>query len=132
MLNSLTADRAAALSTTLPADRFATPDAAHMHEPRGRYSGKAGLLARPRGTEEVATFVRAATEMRVPVVPYGGGTGLVGGQVAQDGPVPLILSLEQMTAIREVYPEENVLIADAGVILADIQTAAQTMGGLFH
>ncbi|WP_299655095.1 FAD-binding oxidoreductase [uncultured Tateyamaria sp.] len=131
MLNSLTADREEAIRITLPADRFAEADAAHLHEPRGRYSGQAGLLARPRSTEEVAALVRAASDMRVPIIPYGGGTGLVGGQVAEDGPVPLILSLEKMSGIRGVYPEENVLIADAGVILADVQAAAEQMDRLF-
>jgi len=131
MLKSLTTDRADALRATLPADRFAEADDAHLHEPRGRYAGQAGLLARPRDTDEVATLIRAAVEARVPVVPYGGGTGLVGGQVAEAGPIPLILSLEKMTAIRAVYPEENVLIAEAGVILADVQAAAEEVGRLF-
>lgn len=131
MLNSLTADRADALRATLPEDRFVIADAAHLQEARGRYKGKAGLLGLPRDTNEVATLVHAASDMRVPVVPYGGGTGLVGGQVAEDGPVPLILSLEKMARIRAIYPEENVLIADAGVILADVQAAAEQVDRLF-
>ncbi|KIC51153.1 FAD-binding oxidoreductase [Tateyamaria sp. ANG-S1] len=131
MLNSLTDERAEALRSCLPQDRFAAADDAHLREPRGRYAGQAGLLARPRSTEEVATLVRAASDMRVPVIPYGGGTGLVGGQVAEAGPIPLILSLEKMNAIRAVHPEENVLIADAGVILADVQAAAEQANRLF-
>ncbi|WP_299554209.1 FAD-binding oxidoreductase [uncultured Tateyamaria sp.] len=131
MLNSLTADRVEAMRATLPEDRFAAADAAHLQEPRGRYSGQAGLLALPRTTDDVATLVRKASDMRIPVVPYGGGTGLVGGQVVENGPVPLILSLEKMTDIRTVLPEENVLIADAGVILADIQSAAEKVDRLF-
>ena len=64
-------------------------------------------------------------------MPFGGGTGLVGGQVAEDGPKSLILSLEKMNAVREVYAEENVLIAEAGVILADVQAAADANNRLF-
>ncbi|WP_299293527.1 FAD-binding oxidoreductase [uncultured Tateyamaria sp.] len=131
MLNSLTSEREAALRATLPDDRFSKAEARHLEEPRGRYAGQAGLLAQPRSTEEVATLIRAAADARVPVVPYGGGTGLVGGQVAPDGPVPLILSLEKMNAIRAVHAEENVLIAEAGAILADVQAAAQDAGRLF-
>jgi FAD/FMN-containing dehydrogenase len=131
MLNSLTPELSTALKACLPANRFAIPDARYLDEPRGRYTGRAGLLARPRDTQEVATLIRAAAEARVPVIPYGGGTGLVGGQVAPDGPVPLILSLEKMAEIRAVYPEENVLVAEAGVILADVQTAAAEAGRLF-
>ena len=131
MLNSMTADRASAIRATLPANRFAEADDAHLQEPRGRYRGQAGLLALPRSTDEVAILIQSASELRVPVVPYGGGTGLVGGQVAEEGPVPLILSLEKITGIRAVYPEENVLIADAGVTLADVQAAAERENRLF-
>ncbi len=131
MLNSLTPARADALRSTLPADRFDAPQPHHLEEPRGRYAGQAGLIAYPRSTEEVAALVRAAASARVPVVPYGGGTGLVGGQVAPDGPVPLVLSLSRMTAIRAVHPEENVMVAEAGAILADVQAAAEAVGRLF-
>lgn len=131
MLNSLTADRADKIRAILPENRFAEADAAHLREPRGRYTGQAGLLALPRSTDEVAKLLSMASDMRVPVVPYGGGTGLVGGQVAGNGPIPLIISLEKMTAIRATYPEENVLIAEAGVILADVQAAAEQVDRLF-
>ncbi len=131
MLNSLTETVANTLRSVLPEDRFSQAQAAHLEEPRGRYAGRAGLLARPQSTQEVAALIRAARAARIPVVPYGGGTGLVGGQVAEDGPAPLILSLEKMSAIRAVYPEENVLVAEAGVILADVQAAASEAGRLF-
>lgn len=131
MLNSLTPERAQSLRATLPEDRFAAADAGHLQEPRGRYAGTAGLVARPRTTDEVATLIRAASEARVPVIPYGGGTGLVGGQLAADGPLPLVLSLERMNTVRAVYADENVLVAEAGVILADVQTAAAAVDRLF-
>lgn len=131
MLNSLTSDVEARLRATLPPNRFARAEARHLEEPRGRYAGQAGLVATPQSTDEVATLIRAANTERIGVVPYGGGTGLVGGQVAPDGPVPLILSLEKMSAIRAIYPQENVMIAEAGAILADVQTAADVAERLF-
>lgn len=131
MLNSLTPDRADALRAVLPEDRFSEAEAGQLQEPRGRYQGTAGLVARPRSTREVARLVCAAAEARVPVIPYGGGTGLVGGQLAPDGPLPLVLRLDRISAIRDVYPEENVLVAEAGVILADVQDAAARVRRLF-
>ena len=89
------------------------------------------MLAKPRNVEEVATLIRMAGDARVGVIPYGGGTGLVGGQVATDGVAPLILSLERMNKLRAVYADENVLVAEAGVILADVQKAAEEAGLLF-
>ena len=103
----------------------------YLEEPRHRFAGQAGLLAVPRSADEVATLVRLASDAGVGIVPYGGGTGLVGGQVMPDGPAPLLISLERMTAIRAVYPTENVLVAEAGAILADVQAAAEAADRLF-
>ena len=121
------------LSSGFPADMFARAEQSYLEEPRGRWQGARGFVARPRSTEEVSDLVKACNEAGVGIVPYGGGTGLVGGQIAPEGEpeTPLILSLERMTRVRAVYPQENVLIADAGVILANIQAAAAEVDRLF-
>jgi len=119
------------LKRDLPERIFRPPEPRYLEEPRGRWAGQAGVLALPESTEQVACLIRYAQAGKVAVVPYGGGTGLVGGQIYANGPAPLIISLERMTKIRAVYPSENVLIADAGTILADIQSAAQDQGRLF-
>lgn len=130
-LNPATPDFARTLADAMPEGTVDTAGARYLEEPRGRYVGQPCVLARPRTVEEVATLIRLAGKARVGVVPYGGGTGLVGGQVVPDGPAPLILSLERMTAIRDVLPEENVLVAEAGVILAEIQKVAEGVNRLF-
>lgn len=131
MLNAVTPDIETHMRAAVPQDRFATADARYLEEPRGRYAGQSGLLVHPRSTDEVARLIKAAEQAQVPVVPYGGGTGLVGGQVAPDGPRPLILSLERMNAVRSVLPDEGVIIAEAGAVLADVQAAAQSVDRLF-
>jgi FAD/FMN-containing dehydrogenase len=88
-------------------------------------------VALPRDTEQVATILRACAAARVGVVPLGGGTGLVAGQVATEGPAPILLSLERMSAIREVLADENVLVAEAGAILQNVQAAAEAAGRRF-
>lgn len=115
----------------LPAGVLRPVEPRYLEERRGIFRGQAGFVAAPRNVDEVAAVVRAANAARVGVVPYGGGTGLVGGQVLQDGPAPLVLSLERMTAIRAVYPEENVIVAEAGAVLADVQAAAERVDRLF-
>ncbi|MBO9473538.1 FAD-binding oxidoreductase [Shimia sp. R10_1] len=119
------------LAETLPSDTLRIPDARYLEEPRGRFFGAGGVLALPRSTEEVAAIVKACAKAKVPVVPYGGGTGLVGGQIKTEGPAPVVLSLERMNRIRAVYPLENALVADAGAILAEIQAAAEAEDRLF-
>ena len=123
----------ARLADRFAGDIFAPAEQRYREEPRGRWQGGDGFVARPRDTAEVAALVAACAEARVGLIPYGGGTGLVGGQIGPEGagPAPLILSLERMTEIRAVYPAENVLIAEAGAILASVQQAAGAAGRLF-
>lgn len=121
----------ALLRGALPEDAVGSSEPRYLEEPRGRYQGRETVVVRPRSTEEVATVVRLAGQARVGVVAYGGGTGLVGGQISTEGPLPVILSLERMAEVREVYPRENVLICDAGAVLADIQAAADAVDRLF-
>ncbi|MDO5371176.1 FAD-binding oxidoreductase, partial [Paracoccus sp. (in: a-proteobacteria)] len=103
----------------------------HLDEPRGYFAGRGGLLAAPRNVEEVAAVVRACAVARVAVLPRGGGTGLVAGSVMPQGPAPLVLSLERMTAIRNVWPDEDALVAEAGVTLQQVQEAAASVDRQF-
>ena len=68
---------------------------------------------------------------RVGIVPYSGGTGLVGGQVFGEGPLPVVLSFERMSRIRDLDLIDGVLTAEAGCVLADVQAAAREAGRLF-
>lgn len=122
---------ASRLRAVLPEDVFRSVEPRFLVEPRGRYAGTTGLLLSPHDVEQVSAIVRAASESQVAVVPYGGGTGLVGGQIVTEGPAPIILTLERMNKIRAVYPSENVLIAEAGMILAEVQEAAEAVDRLF-
>lgn len=130
-LNAADEAFATRLKSLLPKDVLRAPEARYGHDPRGRRKGQVGVLALPRDVQQVSVLVKAAAEARVPVLPYGGGTGLVWGQVAWDGPAPLVISLERMNAVRGVYPTENVLVAEAGAILADVQAAAEAADRLF-
>lgn len=112
------------------------PDAAPwLREPRDRLTGRAALIARPADAEQTARILRLCAEARVPVVPHAGGTGLVGGQLAPQGmapePAPVVLSVDRMNRIRQVSPEDDAMIVEAGVILADAQAAAEAADRLF-
>lgn len=131
MLNPADPAFVAALGARLPEGTLAPPEPRFLTEPRGRWQGVAGAVARPRHVEEVASIVRACAAARVGIVPWGGGTGLVGGQLKPDGPEPIVLSLERMAALRAIHPEENVLVAEAGMILADAHAHAEAVGRMF-
>ncbi|KUF08768.1 FAD-binding oxidoreductase [Pseudoponticoccus marisrubri] len=119
------------LAAGLPADTLRPAEPRYLEEPRGRWTGAETWVALPRSTEEVARIVHACAKARVGLVPFGGGTGLVGGQIAPAPARPLLLSLERMTAIREMHPMENAAIVEAGAILADVQQAAAEVDRLF-
>jgi len=103
--------------------------APHLREWRGRWKGESQLLLRPRETGDVARILSVCDETGTAVVPQGGNTGLVGGQIPTSGEV--LLSLERMNRIRSVSLEDNTLIAEAGVVLASAQKAAGEAGRLF-
>ena len=131
MLNPADPAFLTALEDLLPPGTLRPVAPRYIEEPRGKWRGHAAAVACPALVEEVAVIVRAAAAARVGIVPWGGGTGLVGAQVMTEGPLPLILSLERMNRIRAAYPEENVLLAEAGVILADVHKAAEAVGRIF-
>ncbi len=130
-LNPADAAFEARLRAALPERCFRPLTPEFLEEPRGRFHGAGGLLLAPGSAEEVATILRHSTAARVGVVPYGGGTGLVGGQVKPDPPAPVILWLGRMRALREIRPEENLLIAQSGCTLQEVQAAAHEAGRLF-
>ncbi|MDO8982953.1 FAD-binding oxidoreductase [Cypionkella sp.] len=115
----------------LPDGALHVPEPRYLEEPRGRWQGLAAVVALPRTLAEVSVVVRACAQARVGIVPWGGGTGLVGGQLLTEGPLPVVLSLERMAALRGSYPDENVLVVEAGMILADVQRHASSMGRVF-
>ncbi|AXC49081.1 FAD-binding oxidoreductase [Paracoccus suum] len=120
-----------ALAAELPEGVLRPIEERYLEEPRGRWRGQAGLLAAPRDVTEVAAVVRACAAARVGIVPRGGGTGLVGGQVLHDGPPPLLLTLERMASARGAWPEEDVLIAEAGMTLQAVHDAAAAIDRQF-
>jgi FAD/FMN-containing dehydrogenase len=129
-LSPATADFIETLRARLPAAAFREAEPRYLEEPRGHWHGQ-GVVVAPADAEGVAEVVRACAGAGVPVVPYGGGTGLVGGQIVPDGPAPVILSLERMRAVRGVWPDENVMIVEAGAILQDIHDEAERAERLF-
>jgi FAD/FMN-containing dehydrogenase len=134
-LNEPTAAQLSELAACVGSGGFvaAADDAAqpYLVESRGLIRGRAACILKPALTEQVAAILQLCNAGRIGVIPYGGGTGLVGGQVCPEGPRPVVLSLERMDRIRSVLPDDGAIIAEAGVILADLQAAAERAGRLF-
>lgn len=76
----------------------------------------AQLLLRPVSTAEVAEIVKYAHDQRLPLVPQGGNTGLVGGGTPRYRN-EIVLSLSRMNRVISFDVEEGVLKCEAGCVL---------------
>jgi len=124
-------DIAANLATLLPAAALREAGPVYLEEPRGRWHGLAAAIVAPATVEEVAAVLRLCNDTGTPVIPFGGGTGLVGGQLADTGAPPVILSLERMRAVRDMDPQAGTMTVEAGAILADIHARAEAEDWIF-
>lgn len=102
-----------------------------LREWRDLYHGKTPLVLLPKNTGDVSRILELANAYRVAIVPQGGNTGLVGGQIPNPSATEIVLSLQRMTAIRSIDSAASYLIAEAGVTLAHVQAAADRQGRLF-
>lgn len=81
-----------------------------------RFKGKALDVAHPETIMEVRKFVASAKR----IVPRGGGTGLAGGCVPQNG-LDVVLDLSKLDAIGSFDNERMTVEVEAGVILDELQ-----------
>jgi|CXWK01.1.fsa_nt_gi FAD/FMN-containing dehydrogenase len=116
-------------------DRHALTDSRdvepYISEPRGLYGGRTPLVLRPGSVEEVSKILALATQTVTPIVPQGGNTGLVGGQMPDRSGGQIVLSLSRLNRIREMDLGSNTVIAEAGVVLETLQNAADAADRLF-
>lgn len=105
--------------------------APHLVDERGLYFGKTPLLVRPATTREVAEVVGLCAEARVPIVPQGGNTGLVGASVPFEHGGEILLNLARMNRLREVDAANFTITAEAGCVLEHVQNAALEAGRCF-
>jgi FAD/FMN-containing dehydrogenase len=105
--------------------------AQYFDDPRGRFHGNGQIILRPVSTKEVSQIVGYCNDQRLAIIPYGGGTGVVAGQLSIDDKNVIILSLERMNKVRELSIDDETITVDAGCILENIHTAAEDKNFIF-
>jgi FAD/FMN-containing dehydrogenase len=105
--------------------------APYLREWRNRWVGETPLLLCPGTPAEVAACVRLCADSEIGVVPQGGNTGLVGGQIPRPGRGEVLLSLRRLSRIRAVDAVDNSITVEAGCTLASVQQAASEVDRLF-
>ncbi|MER9234579.1 FAD-binding oxidoreductase [Mesorhizobium sp. M0622] len=117
----------AALAGVLPSGGLLTAEAdlaRYSRDWSGDHFGRPLAVARPASVEEMSALMRRCHEERIPVVPQGGLTGLVGAAVAADSG-EVVISLERLNTIRSVNPIDFAMVVEAGCILEDAKRAAE-------
>jgi FAD/FMN-containing dehydrogenase len=96
--------------------------APYLVEMRNMFQGHTPVVLRPSSVAEVAAILKLANDTVTAVVPQGGNTGLVGGQIPLNNEV--VLSLNRLDRIREIDPTSNTITCEAGVTLQRTREAA--------
>jgi FAD/FMN-containing dehydrogenase len=96
---------------------------------RALWTGHSPVILRPGSTAEVSEILKIANETGTAIVPQGGNTGLVGGQIPHHGEV--VLSLQRLDKIREVDAVSNTITCEAGVTLQRAREAAEKVDRLY-
>jgi FAD/FMN-containing dehydrogenase len=129
---ALSADLLARFAAIVGAKYAITDKAAqepYLVEMRDLFHGQTPVVLRPGSVDEVAAILKLANETRTAIVPQGGNTGLVGGQISHNGEV--VLSLTRLDKIREVDPVSNTMTVEAGVTLQRAREAAAAADRLY-
>jgi len=80
----------------------------------------------PASTAEVRAIVLLANSEKIPIVPYGGGSGLMGGALSvQPG---IVLDLKRLNGILEIDVEARMARAQAGVVLESLEKKLNEKG----
>jgi glycolate oxidase len=87
------------------------------------------VVVKPQSTQEVSRILLLANENKIPVTPRGGATGLCGGCVPVSGGI--VLSLERMNQIVDVDRHNQMIVAEAGVMLMDFYPRVEEEGFFF-
>jgi len=101
----------------------------HDSSNRRGLEGRADAVVLPGSAQEVAEVVAWCYGHDVPIVPRGGGTGLLGGAVATQGGI--VCSLARLRGIRELEPALWRMFPEAGVSTRDVQRLARENGLFF-
>ena len=98
---------------------------------RDDWKGAVPLVLRPSTTAEVAALVTICAAHKVAIVPQGGRTGLTGASQPHDDMSEVIISTERMKRILAIDLDNDTLTVEAGVVLKDIQDAAERANRFF-
>ena len=82
-------------------------------------------VVRPRTTKQVSEVIRWANQTRTPLVPYGGGSGVI-DSIRPEGAV--VVELRAMNEIRDFDEQSRLVRTECGVLGTDLDRALHGWG----
>ena len=101
----------------------------HIHAHYGKQLSRQDAVATVRTTEQVAAIVKLANEMKIPITPFGGGSGVQGAANADKGGI--LLNLREMNKIRNLDEKSLTCTVEPGYIVKDFENFLNTKGYTF-
>lgn len=99
---------------------------AHLRARQGRLGNGPACVVNAQSTADVATAVKVAAEHKVPVVPYGGGSGVLGGAAAPEGSVAI--DTRAMERILELNETSLYVVTQAGLMGGEFERRLNAKG----
>jgi FAD/FMN-containing dehydrogenase len=96
-----------------------------------RYHGATPLVLLPASTAQVAAILGICDRDEIAVVPQGGNTGYCGGATPDESGTQIVIALSRLNRVRSVDAQNDSMIVEAGVTLAQAQEAARSVDRLF-
>lgn len=102
--------------------------APYLTEWRNRWTGETPIVLKPASTDEVARVVTICARHGTAIIPQGGNSGLVGGQIPYG---EVLLSTRRLRTVRDVTPLDDAMTLEAGITLLEAQQHATAAGRFF-
>ncbi len=105
--------------------------APYLTDFRRLYQGATPLVLLPRDTAQVSSVLAICNRRDVAVVPHGGNTSYCGAATPDESGTQIVVCLKRLNRVRRMDAANYSMVAEAGVTLAEAQSAAQAVDRLF-
>lgn len=93
---------------------------------RGKKLRTPDYIVHPGSVEEISAILKIANNYKIPVIPFGGGSGTQGGALPVYGGI--VIDLKRLDKIIEIDEQSLTVTAEAGIILTQLEWAVNEKG----
>ncbi len=97
-----------------------------MYIDRGLEPPLPDFVVLPENAEQISKIVKLANQYRIPIVPWGGGSGSQGGIMPIYGGITM--DLKRLNKIIKIDPESQTVIAEGGINQYELEAALNAKG----